>query len=108
MGKSRRLTFSDHIDRSVERGRRVAESAREVRNQHRRRTRPGDGQRQRDISYALMSIDGAMLPIRRLIGKLPHEDTTEGRMSRLLDVSRQLQYERRQLKKMRVPGERGL
>ena len=65
----------------------------------RRSHKPGTKERERIIERTLRSLDDAMRPIRSAIGRLawrPDEHEDE-----LRAVSEAMQYERKQLKKMR-------
>lgn len=95
------LSFNDQLDKASARGQVTVNHARGVRKAHRRTTKPGSGKRQKDIAYAITKINHAMRELRQLIGKLPWEVHSPAKAERVRTVSRELQYERRQLKKMR-------
>jgi hypothetical protein len=73
-----------------------------VRANERRGAHPSDPDRQARILAGIEEVDAAMKPIRSLRGQYLWEDTLldEPDYERLCSVSKQLQYERRQLKKM--------
>jgi len=76
----------------------VADRAALVRQDTRRAEKPGDSVREKRLDATLDEIDAAMKPVRSAIGRIAWgagEYEAE-----LRDVSRRLQYERRQLKKM--------
>lgn len=62
----------------------------------------GDPTRERAIEGALELIDEAMKPLRSMIGKLLWDPQPEEQDQALRAVSKRLQYERKQLKKMRA------
>lgn len=91
----RQVDMTPHIEKAQE----TAEAARRAREDIRRSHKPGSKDRDRVIEKTLRSLEDAMRPIRSAIGKIawggPEYD------GRLREVSDALQYERKQLKKMR-------
>lgn len=83
----------------IENGHKVAEQARLAREDVRKTYKPGTKDRERIIEKTLRSIDEAMRPIRSAIGKIAWGQTEFE--DQLREVSAALQYERKQLKKMR-------
>lgn len=83
----------------IEKAREVAHQARLTREDLRRSHKPGSKERERQIDKALRALDDAMRPIRSAIGAIAWgRDEYEGE---LREVSAAMQYERKQLKKMR-------
>jgi hypothetical protein len=83
----------------IENGHKVVEQARLAREDLRKTYKPGTKERERVIEKTLRAIDEAMRPIRSAIGRIAwgateYEDA-------LREISSLLQYERKQLKKMR-------
>lgn len=81
------------------------QNAVDVRNHHKRRTRKGDPQREKDIKLALERLKGAMKPLRRAIGQFPYDAQTqaaEERRGEIRDLSYQIQGQRRRLWKMQA------
>lgn len=95
------MTLSE-ITRAVAEGEDAILDVAALRKRLRQSTKPGDATRERDIERALRSLDDAMRPIRRWIGRLPWDPQPEEQDRALRDVSQRLQYERKQLKKMRA------
>lgn len=91
------------IDDDIKRGAQTAEGARLFREDTRWKARPGDAEREREIEEWLARIDDAMRPLRRLAGQLGGGwiAVTPARETRLRAVTRDLGYQRKQLKKMR-------
>lgn len=91
----------DEIDAAIERGKEVAAAVAEARRAMRWRVTPGDPTREDTIAASISMIDDAMRPIRSAIGKLVWEPLPARQERALRETSKALQYERRQLKKMR-------
>ena len=82
-------------------GHSVAREANRARAELRWRQSPGSTERQGRIHSLLTQINAAMQPIRSAIGTLAWGGQEAARYEDdLRDVSQQLQYERKQLKKM--------
>lgn len=84
----------------------AVKNAQEVRALHRKRTEPGDAQRQNDLKMAFQRVKLAMRPLRSEIGKFPHKPQTaqaEKNRERIREASEALQKERRKLWKMIHP-----
>lgn len=77
------------------------EAARATRQQLRGASEPGDADREHELEVALLSIDNAMRPIRRLIGLLVWVPVPAHPEKRLRQVSHDLGEERKKLKRMR-------
>lgn len=69
----------------------------------RRTTSPGQDSREKKIEGLLREINYAMEPVRSLIGKALREPLPGNAEDEIRELSQALQYERRQLKKMRRP-----
>lgn len=83
----------------IEKARETADAARRTREDLRRSHKPGTKERERIIERTLRSLDEAMRPIRSAIGKLAwRPDDLEDELRAASDA---MQYERKQLKKMR-------
>lgn len=89
------------LDRDIAEAQRVAEDAQALREDLRWSVKPGTTDRQRAIGHQLDAIDRAMKPIRSRIGGLIAHPLPAADERRLRQVSKGLQYERKQLKKMR-------
>lgn len=98
MGQESRLST---ITRAVARGEEVTEEARSVREGLRWKSKRTDTDRRFKIESALEEIRHAMAPIRAEIGRLIWEPIPDEQERALRAVSQALQYERKQLKKMR-------
>lgn len=79
----------------------LSHEAKEWREGARWRLRRDDPERQAHIAQLLDAIDDAMKPIRSHIGRLVHDPIPDAPERALREASAALQYERRQLKKMR-------
>lgn len=75
-------------------------AARDTRERLRRDTTPGDPERESELSATLHRIDRAMGPIRSHIGRLVNVVIPRKQEVTLRQLSHDLQYERRQLRKM--------
>lgn len=90
------------IDQILYDARAAARHALSLRTALRRNTVPGSKKREDKIRVELERLSKAMAPVRSLIGQLPYRDDINAtRAEQLRAASAQLQYERRQLKKMR-------
>lgn len=69
----------------------------------RRRSNPAAGDRRASLQESLEQIDSAMKPLRSHIGRLAWEPVPEKLERRLRKTSQELQYERKQIKKMMRP-----
>lgn len=98
MGQESRLSA---ITQAVATGEEVAEHARETREDLRWKSKRTDHDRQVRIDAAMEEIRYSMAPIRAEIGRLVWEPIPNEQERALRAVSRTLQYERKQLKKMR-------
>lgn len=99
MGQESRLSV---ITRAVATGEEVAEAARGVREDLRWTVARDNTDRQARIAAAMEEIRHAMAPIRAEIGRLIWEPIPAEQEKALRAVSQSLQYERKQLKKMRA------
>lgn len=89
--------FTNDVEAAVSLG----HEAREFRETVRWRVKPEDEARQSHIDALLDQIDDAMKPLRSHIGRLVWEPRPDAEDRALREASALLQYERRQLKKMR-------
>ena len=90
-----------HVREALDGAYEAANGAATLRRRLRWKQKPGSRRREKQIADALEEIRRAMAPIRSLIGKAAWEEIPQE--PDLRAVSRRLQYERRQLKKMRRP-----
>lgn len=90
-----------NLQRDIERAEQAAEAARLVREDLRWNSEPGDTERERTIRAQLEKLRKAMAPIRSAIGKLIWDDACADREGDLRRVSAALQYNQKQLKKMK-------
>ncbi len=84
------------------------ENAKRVRAAHARRSRRGAPQRESDIKIALDRLKTAMKPLRSEIGRFPYgPDTEVAEQNRkiIIDLSQDIQRERRKLWKMQKHGQ---
>jgi hypothetical protein len=79
----------------------AASHARSARERLRWSTAPGDPDREAEIASLLDQIDRYMRPVRAARGRAVWEELPNGVFSHLVAASNALQYERKQLKKMR-------
>lgn len=89
---------------AVDAAERAVEHARQVRAHHRRRTDKQSVQRKTDIQLALDRLRETMAPLRSHLGRfpyLPESHTIRNARERMLDVSQEIQTERRKLWKMK-------
>lgn len=87
----------------VENAEAAIKHAQDIRAYHRKRSKPGDKQRDVDIKHALTKVRSAMRPIRSALGRAPYDisaDAGERRVA-LRAISARLQTERRKLWKLR-------
>lgn len=91
------------LEHDIERANKAADQSREWREGARHRTKRG-AERDAVIRGHLSRLSEAMEPIRSAIGRLFYEPLEHGLELRLRDASANLQYERRQLKKMLSDG----
>lgn len=96
-----KLVLMHQIDEDIEAGQATAREAREFREEVRWRVRKDDPDRRAHVDQLLDSIDDAMKPIRSHVGRLVHEPLPAQQERDLRECSAALQYERRQLKKMK-------
>jgi hypothetical protein len=76
-----------------------------VRNHHKRRTRKGDEQREKDIALALERLKDSMKPLRRAIAQFPYDvqtDAAEEKRGVVRALSADIQAQRRRLWKMQL------
>lgn len=90
------------ITRAVREGEDAAADAAALRGRLRYTVAKGDAGRERDIAAALDRLRVAMEPIRSLRGRVLWEPMPSEQERALRAVSEALQYERKQLKKMRA------
>ncbi len=96
------MALPEQIERDVEFAEQIDRDSRQFRAEHRWRVKRSDPTRQAHIQQLLDAIDDAMRPLRSHIGRLVHQPLpSEADEKRLRGASAGLQYERRQLKKMR-------
>lgn len=89
------------IDKDIQTAEKTADSVEALRQDLRWNVKPGDEDRDKQIADALVEIRDAMEPVRSGIGLAIWGKVTAGQESRLREVSKRLQYSRKQLKKMR-------
>lgn len=85
----------------IRRGHTVADTAEAYRQDTRWNVQPGDPDREKQIYAHLEEIREAMIPIRAALGRAQFGQLTESQEAATRKVSARLQYERKQLKKMR-------
>lgn len=90
-----------NLGEDINKANRVAAKARLLRENLRWEVPPGDETREAQITEHLALIDEAMKPIRSTIGRLAWITLRGVDEQRLRVASQALQYERKQLKKMR-------
>lgn len=101
------MPFSDRVDSGIAAAESVAVRSADFRKQRRRNSKPGNKRREKELERLLDDINRAMEPVRSFIGRLQHTPKTAATVitpeqeAALRDVSKDLQYQRRQLKKMR-------
>lgn len=93
------MTLRDDIKKAAE----TAEEAETLRQDLRWNVQPGEKHREQAILAQLDAIRLAMVPIRAAMGRLQFGSISATQEAKLRAVSQRLQYERRQLKKMRRP-----
>jgi anti-sigma-K factor RskA len=101
------LRMDEDVLQELRHARAAIDYAQEVRAYHRRRTRPGNIQRESDLALAIDRLKHAMKPFRTRIGKFPYGPQTEQAIETIQAVrkaSKELQTERRKLWKMRKPS----
>lgn len=91
----------DAVARAAQEGELTANQVRLTREDLRWSSKPGDDEREGAIAAALGQIDDAMRPIRHYLGRLSWDPIPESSERPLRESSGRLQYERKQLKKMR-------
>ena len=79
----------------------AADEAAAVRRDLRRTVTPGAPDRERLIADTLRLLGEAMEPVRSLIGRFVWQPCPEATEASLREASARLQYERKQIKKMR-------
>lgn len=90
------------IEKLVAAAKRVNRDALLAREELRWRVRKGDPDRKQRIDTMIANIDRIMKPVRSMVARLLWEPVPEAQAESLRAVSQSLQYERRQLKKMRT------
>lgn len=87
----------------IENAEAAVKHAQEIRAYHRKRSKPGDKQRDVDIRHALTKVRAAMRPIRSQLGRAPYDNSADAaeRRVELRAISEKLQAERRKLWKLR-------
>lgn len=91
------------LTKAIEAAQAAIDYAQSVRKLHRRRSPRGAGQREYDLKLARNRLSKAMKPIRSELGRLPFKaqaDDSEAIRTKLHEVSRSLQAERRKIWKM--------
>lgn len=86
---------------NIKQGHEVADAAEALRQDLRWTVKPGDSDRDKQITDMLVKIRDAMEPIRSAVGRAVWGQVTASVAEKLSEVSERLQYERKQLKKMR-------
>lgn len=86
---------------AIDNARVVAAGAAGLRKKLRWKTSVGGAQREAQIGKFIDLIDKAMKPVRSFVGRLAYVPLSPGLDRDLRRASRSLQYERKQLKKMR-------
>jgi hypothetical protein len=94
-------TTKTPLKRDIELAAKAARRAQQVREDLRWDSTPGDVDREGLIAESIRSINAAMEPIRSHIGRLRYEPQPAAVERALREVSQDLGYQRRQLKKMR-------
>lgn len=85
----------------IRHGHTVAATAEAFRQDTRWNVKPGDSDREKQLGAHLEEIREAMIPIRSALGRAQYGQVTEAQEKALREVSARLQYQRKQLKKMR-------
>jgi len=91
----------DDIREQIAEAQRVLVTATSTRIRLRRKLKRDHSGRQEAIAAILEAIDAAMKPIRSISGRMNWQAFPEDLCEAVPEVSSSLQYERRQLKKMR-------
>jgi hypothetical protein len=86
--------------KAVDHARKVTRDCEAARSHLRRRTRPGEENREARLALYITALHDAMAPIRSQIGKIPYGSVAPRDEVILRDVSKRLKYERKQLRKM--------
>lgn len=89
------------LQRVIERAEQAAEAARLEREDLRWNSEPGSTERERTIRKRLEALRKAMIPVRSAIGKLIWDADCADREGDLRRVSKAIQYQAKQFKKMR-------
>ena len=92
------------VEAATQQGEATATAARMAREDLRWTAEPGSDEREAQIAAMIDDIGDAMHEIRSLIGRLTWDPIPDEYEKPLRSASRQLQYERKQLKKMRRRG----
>jgi polyhydroxyalkanoate synthesis regulator phasin len=92
--------LQERIKKAVDHGGDIAAEAQFLRDELAKNSTPGTSDREQKLEAKIRQIDEAMRPIRSMIGRLPHVEISADVESSLRVTSANLQYERRQLKKM--------
>jgi hypothetical protein len=78
-----------------------AERAEELREELRWSVKPGDPEREERLAAQLSALDEVMRPVRSVLGRLAWSPLPEKADRALRSASAEVQYQRKQLKKMR-------
>jgi hypothetical protein len=89
------------VEHDLDRAEEAVAEARAVRHALRWKVEKSDPGRKAQIEDELDNVAEAMAPIRSYIGRLMFEPLPDALEARLRDVSKQLQHQRRALKRMR-------
>lgn len=93
--------LTQRLERTTEDGNYVADAAAKARQDLRRSTKPGNADREQKLDDQIRQINEVMEDVRSLVAKSLWDAFPEKLEQDLRDVSARLQYQRRQLKKMR-------
>jgi hypothetical protein len=95
------LVVMKDFEKDIQTAETTADEVEALRQDLRWNVKPGEEDRETQITDALRNIRDAMEPVRSGIGHAIHGHITAGQEKRLRVVSERLQYSRKQLKKMR-------
>lgn len=95
------MILYETLETDIEAAEGVRQEAATWRAENRWKVKADDPDRQAALGSILDQIDDVMVPLRSHIGRLIWEPVQQELETRLREVSTGLQYERRQLKKMR-------
>lgn len=93
--------LAQRLERTISDGDYVVEQSDSLRRELRRSSKPGDARREERLEIQIRAINEVMEDVRSLVAKSLWDAFPEKLEQDLRDVSARLQYQRRQLKKMR-------